>query len=242
MVPLKSILRTEFFLQVDLFKNKMAYQKRLLVFSVALMLTSYAQQCVEDLGEQSIISDFKLSCPVGQVITGIDFGSFGNPSGSCASGFTSRACALVAGQNIQAKVDQNVLWVVDNLCVGQSGCDFKNSFGNDSSLSIYQVFGDPCPHIPKGLSVKVSCGAPVSYPRTSTSTNWSDKQDLNFANFKSTNRLIDSLYKISGGMTPYDLLDSQDFKNLELNFDPRYDPSTPYQFVPLWVIPLLGLD
>jgi hypothetical protein len=79
-----------------------------------------------------------LSCPNGQVITSIDFASYGKPTGSCEQAYAmSPSCHAAKSQG-----------VVEGLCLERNSCTVsaKNS-----------VFGDPCPGTYKHLHVTYSC-------------------------------------------------------------------------------------
>jgi len=78
--------------------------------------------CAADAPENSPLT---LGCPGGGVITAVTFASFGNPSGSCATGFKKGTCDA-----------PNSTSAVTSLCVGKSSCVVP--VGNDF------FGGDPC--------------------------------------------------------------------------------------------------
>jgi hypothetical protein len=78
-----------------------------------------------------------LNCPAGEVITEVNFASYGTPGGSCGS-LTTGSCN--AGSSIS---------VVSDACKGMNSCTLYA--GNDS-------FGDPCRGTVKTLAVEVACG------------------------------------------------------------------------------------
>ncbi len=78
-----------------------------------------------------------LNCPSGQVITEVNFASYGTPGGSCGS-FTTGSCNA-----------SNSLSVVSDACEGKNSCTVYA--GNDN-------FGDPCYGTVKKLAAQVVCG------------------------------------------------------------------------------------
>jgi pectate lyase len=101
--------------------------------SVQLQVSPNADTCATvDEGES-----LTLSCPSGQVVTGVEFASYGTPSGSCGS-FSNSQCNA-----------SNSVSVVKEACVGMASCTVK---ANNST------FGDPCYGTYKKLSAQVTCG------------------------------------------------------------------------------------
>jgi len=79
-----------------------------------------------------------LTCPQGQIISSVDFASYGNPTGTCNS-FAAGSCNSAAS-----------LTRVKSLCVGRNTCKVPAS---------NNTFGDPCSGTTKSLSIQVSCVA-----------------------------------------------------------------------------------
>jgi len=82
-----------------------------------------------------------LTCPSGNVITAIDFASYGTPSGSCVNGFT---------KNIHCDATTSVS-VVSSACLNRAACLVLSNNG---------AFGDPCGGTKKHLYIKATCGSP----------------------------------------------------------------------------------
>eukprot|EP00475_Leptophrys_vorax_P037590 TRINITY_DN649_c0_g1_i1.p1 TRINITY_DN649_c0_g1~~TRINITY_DN649_c0_g1_i1.p1 ORF type:complete len:453 (-),score=121.41 TRINITY_DN649_c0_g1_i1:40-1398(-) len=189
--------------------------------------------CVESLLEDFIVSDFQLTCPTGQVITNITFASYGAPTGTCAdNNFQSVTCALIDPSNSwqaqQQKVDSNTQWTLDTLCYGKNSC-YWYGYIVQGNTTADDLFGDPCPHRIKWLSVRASCGSIV--PQTvSAPSIWSTDARPNLANFHATKEVVQVMYDIVDGTTPYQTL-MNNFKSLQLDFTPT--PTTPFRFVPL---------
>jgi hypothetical protein len=78
-----------------------------------------------------------LTCPAGQVITSVDFASYGTPGGSCGS-FTTGSCNA-----------SNSVSVVSGACNGKNSC---------SLIANNNIFGDPCYGTVKKLAAQVACG------------------------------------------------------------------------------------
>ena len=79
-----------------------------------------------------------LTCPQGQIISSVDFASYGNPTGTCGS-FATGSCNSAAS-----------LTRVKSICAGRNSCKVPAS---------NNTFGDPCSGTTKSLSVQVSCVA-----------------------------------------------------------------------------------
>jgi len=77
-----------------------------------------------------------LTCPTGQIITSVDFASYGTPTGTCGA-FATGDCSTASSETL-----------VQSLCVGQSSCVVQAGNG---------TFGDPCNGVTKSLAVQVSC-------------------------------------------------------------------------------------
>lgn len=80
----------------------------------------------------------RLACPSGETIRGIEFASYGSPTGSCADLQTSSCHA------------ENSLGVVEAACLGRNSCSVAANNG---------TFGDPCRGTRKNLSVRYVCSA-----------------------------------------------------------------------------------
>lgn len=77
------------------------------------------------------------------VITAVDFASFGTPTGQCKN------CTGDASTFAKSKCDaHNSTAIVTHLCVGKNICSLKAS---------RKLFGDPCRLVVKHLSVSVTC-------------------------------------------------------------------------------------
>ncbi len=81
-----------------------------------------------------------LSCPSGQLITGVNFASYGTPNGSCGS-FSTGSCNANSSES-----------VVSTACKGKNNCTVYA--GNDK-------FGDPCEGTVKKLAAEVVCGMAI---------------------------------------------------------------------------------
>lgn len=77
-----------------------------------------------------------LACPAGEVITSIDFASYGTPRGRCGS-FRTGTC--------NARTSKSV---VEAACLGKSSCQVR---ADDAT------FGDPCSRSYKQLYVQARC-------------------------------------------------------------------------------------
>jgi hypothetical protein len=84
-----------------------------------------------------------LSCPAGEVITGIDFASYGTPQGACR-GFALGTCNAAGTTQ-----------VVSNNCLGRASCAIAASNA---------TFGDPCSGTYKSFDVQVRCAASQTPP------------------------------------------------------------------------------
>jgi hypothetical protein len=85
-----------------------------------------------------------LSCAAGQAISAIKFASYGTPSGSCPSGFSTGSCHASSSKQ-----------KVEEACLGKQSCsvEARNS-----------VFSDPCSGTGKRLGVVYSCSGGVTPP------------------------------------------------------------------------------
>ena len=89
----------------------------------------------------------------GGVFTGIQFASYGTPTGGCGGGFTASSCSAASSAG-----------VVAGLCVGKSSCSIQ---------ATNAIFTDPCLGTGKSLSVSLlgSCsGMPTPRPSPSASS------------------------------------------------------------------------
>jgi hypothetical protein len=94
--------------------------------------------------EDNAVATF--SCGAGATITGVPFASYGEPAGSCASGFApAPACASA-----------NASAVLAALCVGREACSLLVNF--------QAGFGDPCAGRAKWLAANVTCSAAPPAP------------------------------------------------------------------------------
>ena len=94
-----------------------------------------------------------IGCPKGEVVTKIDFASFGNPSGTCPAG----AFAPDATCNSAHSVD-----VVTSLCLGKQSCAVIAS-----CATFHETLKPPnafCWDVKKRLDVKVTCGQTAEGP------------------------------------------------------------------------------
>ncbi|WP_437769529.1 CAP domain-containing protein [Sorangium sp. So ce281] len=96
-------------------------------------------------------SDVELSCPAGEVITAIQFASYGRPRGFCG-GYAATSCNAPTSKA-----------VVERACLGKASCTVRASNATFS--------GDPCRRTAKRLYVQAACGpaAPGSGAGGSTS-------------------------------------------------------------------------
>merc|ERR1711865_642018 len=87
------------------------------------------------------LATLTLNCPGNQLIKSIEFASFGNPAGSCESGFSLGSCHK-----------DNATIVVQQLCTGKHVCVVP------TTPQLYG--GDVCPQQdwPVSLAVDVKCG------------------------------------------------------------------------------------
>eukprot|EP00937_MAST-01D_sp_MAST-1D-sp2_P005346 g5346.t1 len=91
-----------------------------------------------------------LSCAAGGTITGVDFASFGTPTGTCGS-FAKSTCDAAGTRE----------WVA-HLCVGKGSCTLPpDATVRDTNSSLVQALGDPCRGTRKQLSVQLSGCAPA---------------------------------------------------------------------------------
>ncbi|WP_437308992.1 CAP domain-containing protein [Sorangium sp. So ce388] len=94
-------------------------------------------------------ADVTLSCPAGEVITAIEFASYGRPRGTCGGFRTTTTCNASTSKS-----------VVERACVGQSSC---------TVLANNATFGDPCRGTTKRLYVQAAC-APAPDGGSTSST------------------------------------------------------------------------
>jgi len=99
-----------------------------------------ATVCAGPVNENSVAS---LQCPSGQVVSSVAFASFGNPTGSCSTGFKTSTCNSA-----------NSISAVQTACVGKNSCSLGASNGNFG--------GDPCVGTYKQLAIQLSCATPTS--------------------------------------------------------------------------------
>ncbi|WP_437898718.1 CAP domain-containing protein [Sorangium sp. So ce124] len=83
-------------------------------------------------------ADVELSCPAGEVITAIQFASYGRPRGVCG-GYAATACNAPTSKA-----------VVERACLGKASCTVRASNATFS--------GDPCRRTAKRLYVQSACG------------------------------------------------------------------------------------
>jgi hypothetical protein len=190
--------------------------------------------CIENLREDLIVPNFSLTCPTGQVITAILFASYGAPTGTCAAdNFQSQVCAAIDDsgtyQLLQEKTDSNVKWSLDTLCYSKNSCSWLGKMIQPNTTA-NDLFGDPCPHAAKWLSVRASCGPMPQAQTNSAPAIWTDDPSLNQLNFQSTVKVLQVMYQIVKGTTPYETL-MGNFESLQLDFTPT--AQAPFRFVPL---------
>lgn len=87
-----------------------------------------------------------IGCPAGEVISSIDFASFGSPTGSCSSGFHPSATCN----------SNHSMAVITALCVGKASCKVPASCSTFHEQKQPQN-GAFCWDVVKHLAVKVSC-------------------------------------------------------------------------------------
>lgn len=115
----------------------------LLFVLTALASEAFGATCAKVAENQTAT----LSCPSGQVVSSVDFASYGNPRGSCGS-YSIRTCNAATSKTI-----------VQNLCLGKASCKVPASNG---------TFGDPCSGVSKSLAVQVKCAVAP----TASDPNW----------------------------------------------------------------------
>jgi hypothetical protein len=81
-------------------------------------------------------NNMTVSCPAGQIITSVDFASYGTPTGACG-GYTPSSCH--SGTSLAQ---------VRTACLDKNSCTVSATNG---------VFGDPCNGTVKLLDVQVTC-------------------------------------------------------------------------------------
>jgi hypothetical protein len=103
-------------------------------------------------------SQLTLSCPSSDVITAVEFASWGTPSGQCTGSGAQNSFAV----NNSCEYPNSVA-VVRDLCVGKTACAFVP---NDT------LFGgvDPCDKVEKWLAVAVLCANNSSHGALSVAT------------------------------------------------------------------------
>ncbi len=78
-----------------------------------------------------------LTCPAGEVISKINYASYGMPTGSCGNYVDQAWCDSSTSES-----------VVTSLCVGKSSCSFTAN---------NQTFGDPCNGTVKHMYAEAAC-------------------------------------------------------------------------------------
>ena len=98
-------------------------------------------------------SQIQLQCADGSAIQGINFASFGTPSGSCPDKLVKGSCDASTSMS-----------VVSSACVGKKSCTITASVS---------AFGgtDPCYNTLKALAVDVKCSGPPPPPPPPSSNN-----------------------------------------------------------------------
>lgn len=119
--------------------------------------TMHPQTCGTE-GEWKVIgksgAQMTLTCATG-AFTGVDFASFGNPTGTCGS-FKKGSCDA-----------SNTTAYIASLCVGKHTCTIPSDPTVRNTLSpLDQALGDPCHEQAKTLSVQLACkaGPPTPTP------------------------------------------------------------------------------
>lgn len=104
--------------------------------TTSLVLTDGAPPvtCAANAAENA---PFTFSCPPGGLISAVAFASFGNPTGSCATGFTQGSCHAPTSTS-----------VLEAACLGQNSCTI--------SVDV-NTFSDPCNGEVKHLDAQVVC-------------------------------------------------------------------------------------
>lgn len=143
------------------------------IFTPVLLICSFFAQAQTTIcGTANENGSVTLTVPPNNVITSIDFASYGTPDGTC-NNFTLGACHAA-----------NSLSIVEAAFVGQSSASINASNG---------VFGDPCNGIVKRLYIQAvySSTLPlvlVSFTAQTTSTSqalleWTSDQETNTSHF-----------------------------------------------------------
>ena len=109
-----------------------------LLLFISILTQSYATTTVcGTAASEDLIAT--LTCPSGNVITAINFASYGTPSGSCVDGFIQGSCHATTSVS-----------VVSSACLNRATCSVSSS---------YQLFTyDPCIGTRKHLYIKATCG------------------------------------------------------------------------------------
>jgi hypothetical protein len=94
--------------------------------------------CVGPIGEGKVLS---VTCPSSQVISSVQFASFGTPKGSCGS-LAKGSCDASSS-----------LSVFESNCMGKNRCSFNVSD---------KIFGDPCVGIGKSFYAQYTCASSPS--------------------------------------------------------------------------------
>ncbi|KAG0488052.1 hypothetical protein HPP92_006601 [Vanilla planifolia] len=79
-----------------------------------------------------------LQCPEGQIISSVQFSSYGTPIGGCEASYTMGSCHSPAS-----------MAVVERSCLGRNGCSIP--------VSTTTFGGDPCPNTSKSLLLSANC-------------------------------------------------------------------------------------
>eukprot|EP00475_Leptophrys_vorax_P032549 TRINITY_DN5035_c0_g1_i3.p1 TRINITY_DN5035_c0_g1~~TRINITY_DN5035_c0_g1_i3.p1 ORF type:complete len:487 (+),score=125.90 TRINITY_DN5035_c0_g1_i3:1099-2559(+) len=209
----------------------------IIVACVLVLAHSVPDACIEGLDESRIFSDFKLSCPEGSYITNITFASYGQPSGTCKDdNFQTTVCTLDRSgpqklKETQAKVDQNVHWLLNTVCYARSSCDATDISLTKKNFTADVLFGDPCQLVSKYLSVRATCGARPAPQPIPSEVLWSSSQDLTFSNFNMTKNVLAVTYDIVESDDPLDAI-LENYMNAQLIIDP-IEGKAPFRFMPL---------
>jgi hypothetical protein len=120
----------------------------------------------------SLDSTLQLACPVGGVITGVNFAQYGLITGSCPSSLTK-----------QGSCDVDISQPVESACVGQGSCTVMCSHSccpsprccgclltsGSNKTTVHFSIPDPLPGATKVSAVRVSCNNTQRLPEKDTS-------------------------------------------------------------------------
>ena len=141
-------------------------------FTFLLLLFSYFTHAQTICGTANEGESVTLTAPPNNVITSINFASYGTPNGSCGA-FTIGACHAA-----------NSVSIVEAVFVGQSSATIGATNG---------IFGDPCGGTVKRLYIQATYSSTlpltlISFTATKTGNNgvkldWSSSEEINTSHF-----------------------------------------------------------